>query len=195
MPATVFSQLDTLLRVLALAALAAAGAVALTHSALRARRLSPFGPWARWVRRWSDPLLLPIERRILRFGRTPQEAPLWLVGLVVVSGILLITVTRWLGRFLATLAALATAGPAAMVAFAVNLAFDLLILALLVRIIGSWLGAGRFTRVVLWAYRLTDWLVEPIRRRLPPFGAFDWSPLVAYLILFVARALLLGALR
>jgi YggT family protein len=41
---------------------------------------------------------------------------------------------------------------------------------------------------------LTNWLIEPIRRLLPPFGMFDLSPLVAYLVLLVARGMLLGIL-
>jgi len=41
------------------------------------------------------------------------------------------------------------------------------------------------------AYFLTDWLVEPIRRVLPPMGAFDWSPLAAWLVLVVLQRILL----
>jgi uncharacterized protein YggT (Ycf19 family) len=41
---------------------------------------------------------------------------------------------------------------------------------------------------------LTNWLVEPIRRMLPPFGMLDFSPLVALLVLWLARTLLLSVL-
>jgi uncharacterized protein YggT (Ycf19 family) len=44
-------------------------------------------------------------------------------------------------------------------------------------------------------YFLSDWIVEPIRRRLPPMGAIDLSPWVAYLVLFLLREILLSALR
>ena len=34
---------------------------------------------------------------------------------------------------------------------------------------------------------LTDWLIEPIRRILPPVGMIDFSPLVAWLLLSLVR--------
>jgi uncharacterized protein YggT (Ycf19 family) len=43
-------------------------------------------------------------------------------------------------------------------------------------------------------YSATDWLIEPIRRRLPPFGAIDVSPVLAYLLLLLLREAILRAL-
>jgi YggT family protein len=42
---------------------------------------------------------------------------------------------------------------------------------------------------------MTEWLVAPIRRVLPPVGMFDLSPLVAWLALTVLRSLLLSLVR
>ena len=67
--------LDAILRGIIVAAFAAAGIVAATHWAVRARRLQPFGRWPRLVRRASDPVVVPLERRIIRFGGNPQDAP------------------------------------------------------------------------------------------------------------------------
>jgi uncharacterized protein YggT (Ycf19 family) len=51
------------------------------------------------------------------------------------------------------------------------------------------LGASyaRWMRPVTW---LTDWLIVPIRRRLPPFGPIDLSPVLAYLLLWLVRGVL-----
>ena len=57
-------------------------AVGLTHWAVRSRRITPFGAWPRFMRRASDPVLLPLERRVIRAGGSPQDAPLWLIGIV-----------------------------------------------------------------------------------------------------------------
>jgi YggT family protein len=43
-------------------------------------------------------------------------------------------------------------------------------------------------------YALTDWLVEPIRRVVPPLGMFDLSPFVALIVLWGLRYILLAAL-
>jgi YggT family protein len=43
-------------------------------------------------------------------------------------------------------------------------------------------------------YALTNWLIDPIRRILPPVGIFDFSPMVAWLVLYVVRGFVLGLL-
>lgn len=183
--------LDAVLRLLALAAALAAGAIALTHWAVRAGHLEPFGSAARTVRRFGDPVLRSVERTVVRMGRNPQEAPLWLLGIAVLGGLLVLTVSRWFLGFLLSLMALKGAGPLAWLRFVVDLAFNLVLLALLARVIGGWLGIGRYNRFMRLAYEVTDWIVEPIRRRVPPFGPLDLSPVLAYIGLLMLRALLL----
>src|SRR5260370_23579631 len=41
---------------------------------------------------------------------------------------------------------------------------------------------------------LTDWLVEPIRRVVPPIGMFDLSPILALVVLWFLRWLLMKPL-
>ncbi|MGH7622515.1 MAG: YggT family protein, partial [Gemmatimonadaceae bacterium] len=43
-------------------------------------------------------------------------------------------------------------------------------------------------------YKLTDWIVRPIARVLPPFGMIDFSPIVAYLLIYVVQVAVLGSL-
>lgn len=171
-----------------------AGVVALTHWAVRRGYLQPFGALPRVVRGASDPFLRPVERRLLGSGGNPQQAPLWLFLGVLGGGLLLLAVTGWLLGALQQLWWAAGAGPWALVYVVVEMTFNVLILALLVRVVGSWFGVGRATPWMRPAYLLTEWLVEPIRKRMPPTGMFDWSPLVAWVVLVLARAVLRGAL-
>ena len=80
---------------MALLGFVAALIVLLTHWLVRRKTLAPFGWWPRLVRRVSDPLLKPMERRAIRAGGSPQDAPLWLLGMVVLAGLLLIGAARW----------------------------------------------------------------------------------------------------
>jgi uncharacterized protein YggT (Ycf19 family) len=41
---------------------------------------------------------------------------------------------------------------------------------------------------------LSDWIIQPIRRMLPATGMIDFSPMVAWLVLWVARGFVLGLL-
>jgi uncharacterized protein YggT (Ycf19 family) len=126
--------LYTIVRTAVIVALAYAAVVAVTHWAVRNRRINPFGAWPRFVRRVSDPLLQPLERRVISAGGNPQNTPL------------------------------------------------------------SWLGIGPYRRWMRPVMALTNWLIDPIRRILPPFGMLDFSPMVAWLVLYVVRGFVMGLL-
>jgi YggT family protein len=178
-----------------LVALAAASLVALVHWLVRGGKIQPFGAFARGVRRLSDPVLKPIEANLARRGRNPQEGPFWLLMLVVVAGVVLVSAVRWISGFLLSLRVASGGGPQGIAFFTLDLAFRLMLLAIVVRVIAAWIGAGRFTKWSRPFFLATDWLVEPIRRRLPPLGMIDLSPLAAYVVVLVARSLVFGMLR
>jgi len=190
----IFDTLDLVARVLVVAALVYASVVALTHWAVRSRRITPFGAWPRFVRRLSDPVVVPLERRIVRAGGSPQDAPLWLLGVVVAGGLLLLTLVHWLAGFAATLGTLSESGPRAWAAFLVSGLFNVLMIALLIRVISSWFGISPYRPWMRPVMALTNWIIDPIRRILPPFGVIDFSPLVAWLVLTLVRGFVLSLL-
>ena len=169
--------------------------VALGSWAVTTRRVNPFGGLARLIRSVSDPVLVPLERWMLSRGGNPQNAPWWFLGGVIVGGILVLTLTEWLLRLLSGVAFSVRSGPRATIRMIVLLAGQLVSFALIARVIGSWFGVGRFNRWMRPAYRLTDWMVEPLRRILPPVGMIDFSPLVAWLLLqFIVIPVLMGVI-
>jgi YggT family protein len=190
----VLETLDLVVRGIVLLALTFSVIVALTHWAVRTRRINPFGTWPRGVRRVSDPILLPLERRVIRAGGSPQNAPLWLLGLVIGGGLLLLSLTQWIIGTAASLVLLAYGGPQVWIRVLVSGIFTLLMTAILIRVIGSWVGIGPYRKWMRPFYLLTDWLIDPLRRILPPMGMFDFSPMVAWLVLYVVRGFVLGLL-
>ena len=188
----IFATLILASRVVVVIALAYASAVALTHWAVRSRRITPFGAWPRFMRRASDPVLLPLERRIVRSGGSPQDAPLWLVGIVIVGGLLLVSLVQWLAGFAVSLEILAQSGARAWGRFLVSGLFTVVMVALFVRVISSWFGISPYRPWMRPVMLLTDWIIDPIRRILPPFGMIDFSPLVAWLVLSLLRGFVLS---
>jgi len=186
--------LDQLIRSLVLVALGGASVVVLTTWLVREGKLKPLGRFPRTVRTLSDPLLNPIEAQLVRRGRNPQEGPLWLLALVVVGGVAVITAVEWLIDFFTGLAAASGSGPLGLVRFVLGLGFNLLLLAIVVRVVAGWIGAGRHTRWSRPVFVATDWLVDPIRRRLPPLGQVDLSPLAAYIVILIVRSLVFSLL-
>ncbi len=186
--------LYTVARVLVVVALAYASIVALTHWAVRRRKIGPFGAVPRLVRRLSDPIVLPLERRVIRFGGSPQDAPLWLLGAVILGGLLFLSLVNWVVGLAGSLGAMASATPRDWIRMVVGWAFSLVMLAIFIRVIASWFGVSEFRPWMHPLVLLSDWIIQPIRRLLPSAGMIDFSPMVAWLVLWVARGFVLGVL-
>jgi YggT family protein len=179
--------------VLGLAVLAAI--VALGSWLVRTRRVSPFGVLGRTLRSVTDPIVRPVERRLVRMGGNPTHAGGWLVVVTAVAGIVLLSLAGWLVGTFQTARVAASGGPRGTFLLIVDLSYRILFAALIVRVIAAWFGMFRYSRWVRPAYILTDWIVEPIRRVVPPLGAVDLSPLVAMIALSILRQILLSMLR
>lgn len=169
-------------------------AVAATASwAVRTRRVGPFSALARLTRRGVDPLFLPTERRVVRLGGKPAQAPWWTLGIVVVGGLALLALLEFLRQQLMQLAAISYGGPMQTIKLVINWGLMLLKVALMARVIASWVGGSRYSAWWKWSFRLTDWFLEPLRKALPTFGPIDISPLVAYFGISLLQYLLMGA--
>lgn len=147
---------------------------------VRTKRLNPFGKPARAIRVLSDPILNPIESWLLKKGGNPQNASQWLVGGAVVGGIVSISLFEWLARQMVMVGAVSSSGPRGIARVAIFYAGQAFSISIFIRVIGSWFGAGRYNPLMKAFYFLTDWIVEPIRRRIPPMGMIDLSPIIAY---------------
>jgi YggT family protein len=165
--------------------------VSLGSWAVTTRRISPFSRLARLIRGVSDPILRPVEGWLVTRGRNPQDAPWWLLGGVVVGGILALTLAQWLWGTVTNLVAAGRSGPRSTVRLVIYLGFQLVLFALIARVVGSWFGAGRFNRWLRPAYLVTDWIVEPLRRFIPPMGMIDITPLAAWLLLQILLSIIL----
>lgn len=80
---------------------------------------------------------------------------------------------------------------AVLVNFVQMLAFVLWLL-LIARVVLSWTNPMGGGGVVAFIYQVTEPLLAPIRRVLPPTAGIDWSPLVAMLLLGVILRLASG---
>jgi len=161
---------------------AVVGVIALVDWLVRTRRLNPFGPIAQFFRKFVDPLMKPIEARVVRAGGQPSSAPWWTLVVVVVGGLILISILQFVaGMILQVRYAADTTGGAWRVA--VSWTFGLLRLALIIRVVASWFGMGAWSKYIRWTYSLTEWFLGPLRRILPAMGPIDISPIVAYLLL------------
>ena len=69
-------------------------------------------------------------------------------------------------------------------------AFSLLKLALLVRVLASWLPISPYSKWIRWAFVLTEWFLAPMRRIIPLVGMLDLTPLLAWFLLNLLQSAL-----
>lgn len=187
---------DLAIYVLRIALLVAGGIfliIAVLDWSVRTRRLNPFSSVARFCRRVIDPMLVPIESRVVRAGGIPSQAPWWGLAAVVVIGVLLIVALQFVRTAVLSVAFAASEGGMGILALVIGSAFELLKIALIVRVVVSWIGM-RYSWWARAAYTLTDWLVKPIARVLPPFGMMDFSPLAAYVVIYVVQIAVMSSI-
>jgi YggT family protein len=73
----------------------------------------------------------------------------------------------------------------------VNILAQVLNLAILARVLLSWIPLDRDNAVVRIVYEVTEPILGPIRRVLPPLGGLDLSPIVALVLIQVLQRVLL----
>ena len=81
-----FHALREILKVVLLWSALIIAVIAAIDWLVRTRRISPFGPLARFFRQHIDPLLEPVERRVIRAGGMPANAPWWALAAIIVIG-------------------------------------------------------------------------------------------------------------
>jgi len=157
---------------------------------VRTRRLNPFGPVARFLRSTIRPLIVPVERRILRSGGNPQNAPWWTLAGVILGGIILLSLLDFVRDQIIFASALLSSGPAGLYKLVVSWAFAVLRLALIVRVLLSWMHPSPFAWYVRWSYALTEWFLRPMRGIIPLIGMIDITPILAYFLLGLVQTFL-----
>jgi YggT family protein len=129
---------------------------------------------------------------VMRAGGQPASAPWWSLVTVVLGGILLLFLLGILRGILLQLGS-AIAQPRLFPVLVVSWAFEIVELALIVRVLSSWFPISPYSKWVRWTYTLTDWMLIPLRRIIPTVGAVDITPIIAYLILrYILEGIVIG---
>ncbi|MEO8910666.1 MAG: YggT family protein [Gemmatimonadaceae bacterium] len=166
------------------------GLVCFLDWAVRTRKISPFNAVARFCRSTVDPFISPIERKVVRAGGTPASAPLWALAVVVIGGILLLTLLDVIRIEVIRTIISSREGAGGIFLLLVRWTFTILKLALVVRVISSWLPISPHSPWIKWSYALSEPFLAPLRQVVPAMGGFDFTPILAYFILSLLESLL-----
>ena len=170
-------------------------AVMIIRLIVDAMDLNPFAWTSRTVRRLSDGFVVPVRGALRGFGVDPKFAPLVVILLVILLGFF---VLQLVGTIATTIAGILTSlqrgAPIAVLGFILYGLLSLYILLIMIRIIFSWGMVGYTNRIMRFLVDVTEPLLGPLRRVIPPLGWIDISPIVAFLILWLFQAAVAGTL-
>ena len=78
----------------------------------------------------------------------------------------------------------------------INAIFTFLYLVILARVILSWFPNVSYNNpLVQFVYAVTEPIMSPIRRVMPNTGMFDFTPMVAIIVIVIVQNILLQFLR
>jgi YggT family protein len=181
-----------------IAVVVAAIALILVRSLFIYTDKNPFTWSAITVKRLTDPVILPMRRLLVGMRVDPVIAPV-LAGVVfILIGFFVIQIFNGFLNTIAGILFAVTSGRAnaavAILGYLVYALVGLYELMIFARIIGIWLSPGYGNRWMRLLTRLTEPMLGPLRRIIPPAGMFDLSPIVAFVILWVLQQIVASTL-
>jgi YggT family protein len=153
---------------------------------LGAVRADFYNPVSQFLVRITNPLLVPM-RRVIPSIRQYDTSALLLMLLLQLLSLLIIVLLR--GASVPFIALLLAA-----VGELVVLAFNVFIFAIVIQVIISWVNPGTYNPVNALLHSITQPVLAPIQRIIPPISGIDLSPLVALIGLQVLKMLVLPLL-
>ncbi|TCO37306.1 YggT family protein [Dokdonella fugitiva] len=161
-------------------------ALAVFRVLLQLVRANFYNPVCQALYKLTNPLLMPLHRLVPNW-RTFDVAATLVAWLLTAIKLALLYAMYGQGLGLAGLAVMA-------VADLIELVIVLCIGLIFVRALMSFISVERTNPVVPLLFQLTEPLLRPVRKRLPTFGGFDFSPALVILALMLALALLVAPL-
>ncbi|MGD9588845.1 MAG: YggT family protein [Pyrinomonadaceae bacterium] len=156
---------------------------------------NPFGTVGRFgfrIRRASERFVYPSARLLANFGVDIRLAPL-------VSMFVALVLTYFLSQIIGNTffvidgltAGVATGNPKMFIGFVLYGLLSVLVLFIFIRFISSWFVFARNT-FLAFVKRVTDPIMLPVQRLIPPIGMFDISAMIVLLVIMFLQSIVLN---
>ena len=145
-----------------------------------------YNPISQFIVKITNPPIIPLRKVI------PGIAGLDIASIVlmVLLAILQILVISMLGGFVPTVAMLISRAIADLIMLFLNIYF----FSILIQVILSWIAPHQYNPVTVLIHQLNEPLLRPLRRILPEAGGFDFSPLLAIILIQLSKMILIPPL-
>ena len=155
----------------------------LTRFILQAVRADFFNPISQFIVRATNPPLAPLRRVIPGFKGMDMASLVLVLALLVLKIVVVLWVRGYAGPY----------DPAPLLLYGVRELASLLLSyafwAILLRVILSWVAPDPGNPVVRIVTQITEPIMAPARKVLPPMGGLDLSPILVLLLLQFLRIL------
>ena len=142
-------------------------------------------PISQAILRLTSPLVIPVRRILPPVGKIDTATVVVAYGIQYLTILVIVLILRMPPKIL----------PIAITA-AVNLVIltlRLFVFAIIIRIVLSWLGSrDSYNPAIATLHAITEPVLRPFRRFIPPIGGLDISPIFAIILLSAAAILISG---
>lgn len=141
-----------------------------------------YNPLSQFLVKVTNPPLKPLRRFIPGVAGIDMASVVLLLVLKIIEILLLAALPRYPAPEMAGLPILAIAE---LIALMVNV----FLFAIIIQAIISWINPGNYNPVSSLLHQLTDPLLNPFRKIIPPVSGMDLSPLVAIIGIYLLKLL------
>ncbi len=139
-----------------------------------------YNPISQFLVKITNPLVLPLRRILPGFGGIDLSSLLLCILLEMLAIAILLGLY---GAGYPNPVVLLVWGAVGLLGLLVNIYF----IGILAMIILSWIMPGGSHPAVMLLYQLTDPVMAPFRKLLPPMGGMDFSPILVFIVLNVVK--------
>ncbi len=140
-----------------------------------------YNPISQFLVKITNPVIKPLRRFVPALGKIDTATIVAIIGLKVVELFLLSAVTG--GNFSGSFIPFVIGGLLEMIVW-------VYIIAIIIQVVVSWLGNTHGNPVIPLINSLTEPLVRPVRKVIPPIAMIDLSPMVVIILLQVGLILI-----
>ncbi len=142
-----------------------------------------YNPISQFTIRATNPLLVPLRRIIPGIGGIDLASIILLLAIVLIKVLLLSTVlTGSLPNMIVLLFVTARE--------CLSLVLGFFTYAIFLQVIISWIAGQSYSSAIQMLHQITEPLMRPVRRFLPPMGGLDFAPMIVLVALSFVRILL-----
>jgi YggT family protein len=190
----IFSQIDELFWYAVVTAITLFVVLLLLRWLATYADLNPFGWLAINVRRSTDPFVQPVRRGLVRAGLDAKLAPLVTALIAILLGYIAVQlVSAVLFTLAGTVDSLQRGAIVRLIGYVLYGLLAVFSLLIFMRIVFSW-GVSSVNSLMRFLIRVTEPVMGPFRRIIPPLGMFDISPIVVLLLIQLFQRAIVGTL-